>query len=214
MSYQDIIPALQAYYDNTAAERDDAGIASWKARERDVFFELLGERSARTLLELGSGPGRDGVFFRDRGLRVTCTDLSPAMVERCRNKGLEAHVANFLHLDLPDLPNRTFDAVYALNSLLHVPKAELPAVLSRVRDLINPGGLFYLGVYGGNNFEGIWPEDRHDPKRFFAYYRDRDLLERVATTFELVYFRQVSVSSERDARFHFQSLVLQHTPKL
>lgn len=116
---------------------------------------------------------------------------------------------DFLHLDFP---GRSFDAVYALNSLLHVPKADLPAVLSRVRDLLSPGGLFYLGVYGGNDFQGIWPDDRHEPKRFFAYYKDRDLLERVMTHFELVYFRQVAVSAERDAGFHFQSFVLRRPP--
>lgn len=63
MRYQDIVPILRTYYDNTAAERDDAGVASWKVKERDVFFELLGEYYTQTLLELGSGPGRDGTFF-------------------------------------------------------------------------------------------------------------------------------------------------------
>ncbi len=209
MRYQEVLPTLRAYYDNTAAERDEVEVTPWKAKERDVFLELLGERQAHTLLELGSGPGRDGTFFRDHGLRVTCTDLSPAMVARCRARGLEAHVMDFLHLDFP---GRTFDAVYALNSLLHVPKADLPAVLDRVRALMNPGGLFYLGVYGGNDFEGVWPDDRHEPKRFFAYYRDRDLLERVMTNFVLVYFRQVAVSTERDTGFHFQSFVLRRAP--
>lgn len=209
MRYQDVLPTLRAYYDDTAAERDEVGVTSWKARERDVFLDLLGERRARTLLELGSGPGRDGTFFRDHGLQVTCTDLSPAMVERCRAKGLESHVMDFLHLDFS---GRTFDAVYALNSFLHVPKADLPAVLGRVLDLINPGGLFYLGVYGGNDFEGIWPDDRHEPKRFFAYYKDHNLLGRVTEHFELVYFRQVAVSEERDAGFHFQSFVLRRAP--
>jgi len=205
MRYQDVVPTLRTYYDNTAAERDEVEVTPWKAIERDAFFDMLGEQRARTLLELGSGPGRDGTFFRDHGLRVTCTDLSPAMVERCRTKGLEAYAMDFLHLDFPD---RTFDAVYALNSLLHVPKADLPAVLNRVHDLMSPGGLFYFGVYGGADFEGVWPDDRHEPKRFFAYYRDKDLLERVTAHFELVYFRQVAVSKERDAGFHFQSFVL------
>lgn len=161
------------------------------------------------MLEVGSGPGRDGVFFRDQGLRVTCTDLSPAMVERCRAKGLEALTVDFLRLDFA---GRTFDAVYALNSLLHVPKADLPAVLARIQAQLVAGGLFYLGVYGSRDFEGIWPDDRHEPKRFFAYYKDRDLLERVTAHFELVYFRQVVVSAERDAGFHFQSFVLRRPP--
>jgi hypothetical protein len=95
--------------------------------------------------------------------------------------------------------------------LLHVPKADLPNVLERIRAQLVPGGLFYLGVYGGNDFEGVRLDDRHEPKRFFAFYRDRDLLTRLMTHFEPVYFRQVAVSEERAAEFHFQSVVLQRT---
>jgi SAM-dependent methyltransferase len=205
MHYQDVVKRLQASYDASAAERDQGEVSAWKVREREVFLELLRERGAKTLLELGSGPGRDGIFFQEQGLGVTCTDLSPAMVAHCREKGLEAHVMDFLGLDL----GRTFDAVYALNSLLHVPKADLPAVLERVRKHLNPGGLFYFGVYGGLDFEGIWTEDKHEPKRFFAYYRDHELLERVMSHFELLYFRRVHVQ-ERNADFHFQSMVWQY----
>ncbi len=128
------------------------------------------------------------------------------MVDLCRAKGLEAHVMDFLSLEFS---GRTFHAVYALNSLLHVPKRDLPAVLERIRTQLVPGGLFYFGVYGGIDFEGSWPDDRHEPKRFFAYYRDHDLLKRVMDPFELVYFRRVSVTQERDADVHFQSMVWQ-----
>jgi SAM-dependent methyltransferase len=208
MRYQDVLPNLRSFYDANVAERDGVDISPWKAKERGVFLEFLRERRAQTLLEVGSGPGRDGVFFRDQGLKVTCTDLSPAMVASCRAKGLEALTVDFLQLDFA---GRTFDAVYALNSLLHVPKVDLPDVLERIRAQLVPGGLFYLGVYGGNDFEGVRVDDRHEPKRFFAFYRDRDLLTRLMTHFEPVYFRQVAVSEERDAGFHFQSVVLQRT---
>ena len=68
------------------------------------------------------------------------------MVERCRAKGIEAHVMDFLHLDFPA---GSFDAVFAMNCLLHVPNQDLPAVLAAVRS-IRPGGLFFVGVYGGD----------------------------------------------------------------
>lgn len=206
MRYHDVLPSLRGYYDAHVAERDGVYLDPWKAKERGVFLEFLREQGAQTLLELGSGPGRDGVFFRDHGLQVTCTDLSPAMVASCRAKGLEALTVDFLGLDFA---GRTFDAVYALNSLLHVPKADLPAVLGRVRAQLVPGGLFYLGVYGGNDVEGVRADDRHEPKRFFAFYEDRDLLERLTAHFELLYFRRVDVGEARGAGFHFQSVVLQ-----
>lgn len=206
MRYREVLPALRTAYDGAAMERDADGISSWKLKERQFFLELLLEQGAQSLLELGSGPGRDGAFFRENGLEVTCTDLSPEMVARCRAKGLEAHVMDFLSLEFS---GRTFHAVYTLNSLLHVPKRDLPAVLERIRAQLVPHGLFYFGVYGGLDFEGIWPEDRHDPKRFFAYYQDHDLLRRVMDPFELLHFRRVSVSGERGGDLHFQSMVWQ-----
>src|SRR5690606_27119632 len=106
---------------------------------------------------------------RDQGLDVTCTDLSPEMVALCRAKGLHAHVMDFLHLDFPPA---SFDAVFALNCLLHVPGADLDRVLTEIHRMLRPSGLFFYGVYGGWSFEGVWPDDQHDPKRFFVFYPD------------------------------------------
>jgi SAM-dependent methyltransferase len=74
-------------------------------------------------LEIGAGTGNDGLYFQNNGLDVTCTDLSPDMVNLCREKGLKAYVMDFLSLDFPP---GSFDAIYALNCLLHVPTRELP----------------------------------------------------------------------------------------
>jgi transglutaminase-like putative cysteine protease len=59
---------------------------------------------------------------------VLCTDLSPAMVELCKAKGLDARVADFLSLGVPPA---SCDAVYALNCLLLVPTPDMPRVLTR-----------------------------------------------------------------------------------
>ncbi|MBU0596219.1 class I SAM-dependent methyltransferase, partial [Candidatus Bipolaricaulota bacterium] len=147
---------LKAAYQSMAAEREARVLPEWKLTERQQFLEELRDAGARSLLEVGSGPGVDAVFFRDRGLDVVCVDLSPEMVAACRAKGLEAH-----EMDLAELrfPPKSFDAVYALNCLLHVPKAELPTVLGEIRKVLAPGGLVYLGVYGGIDSEGEWERD-------------------------------------------------------
>jgi hypothetical protein len=90
--------------------------------------------------------------------------------------------------------------------LLHVPSQDLPAVLSKIRDLLQPGGLFYLGVYGGNEREGTWGDDQHEPKRFFSYHTDAYMQQITQQFFASVYFKAVEVS--RDGGFHFQSMIL------
>jgi len=194
---------LRTAYGRQAAARDASRIQDWKAAERAAFLSLLRKEDKRTLLEIGSGPGRDGEFFRDNSLDVTCIDLSPEMVRLCREKGLNACVMDVAELDFPP---GSFDAVYAMNSLLHLSKAELPGVLAKISAALRPAGLFYLGVWGGHDFEGIWEQDDYDPKRFYSYFSDESLKRTVSATFDVVAFRNVDVG--RAFGLHFQSLVL------
>lgn len=201
---QNVKESLQAFYDQDAQRRNEDSIQPWKLIERTRFLEELQEQgTVNNLLELGAGTGKDSLYFQNQGFAVTAIDLSPEMIKLCREKQLNAHVMDLTQLNFPP---ETFDAVYAFNSLLHTPKKELLEVLMGIRHIMKPKGLFYLGVYGGNEFEGIWQEDWGEPKRFFAYYTDKALLEIVSDIFELVYFRQVAV--ERGVDFHFQSSIL------
>lgn len=203
MDYQQALENLRAAYnDESARQRDQIEKEEWKLVERQNFLDLLRRENKQTLLEVGAGTGIDSLFFQNNGLRVICTDLSPAMVCLCREKGLEAYVMDFLHLDFPPA---SFEAIYALNCLLHVPTKDLPAVLQKLRDLLQPGGLFFLGVYGGTEEEGPHAEDWHTPPRFFAHHTDEFMREITARFFDLVSFKTIPIKNER---WHFQSLIL------
>jgi len=195
---------LRESYGRKARERDLQAVKPWKAEERRRFLVLLREEERRTLLELGAGPGKDGEFFRDHGLDVLCTDLSPEMVALCKSKGLAARVMDVSDLDLPP---ETFDAAYAFNSLLHVPDRELPAVLRGILAVLKPGGLFYLGVYGGKDHEGVWEDDPYEPKRFFSFRTGERLGEIVAGPFDAHSFRRIALEGRTDG-LHFQSVIL------
>ena len=201
--YDQVIDGLRQAYDNSAEERDAGGLADWKIAERANFLALLQAEGKHRLLEIGGGPGHFAAFFRDAGLDVVMTDLSPQMVRLAQAKGLDARVMDFLNLDF--LP-AAFDAVFALNCLLHVPSADLPRVLAAIHRVLRPGGLFFYGVYGGHSFEGIWPEDHHEPKRYFVFYPDDELRRRVAGLFDEVSFRAIPVEGETES--HFQELIL------
>jgi SAM-dependent methyltransferase len=126
--YQDLLEPLRTAYDRGAENRDVGTKAPWKLAERAAFLHRIRSAGMQRLLEIGAGTGQDSVFFRDGNLEVIATDLSPAMIDRCRAKGLDARVMDFMSLDFPP---GSFDAVYAMNCILHVPNADLPAVLDR-----------------------------------------------------------------------------------
>jgi SAM-dependent methyltransferase len=195
--------ALRRAYARQAGARDRRSIQPWKIAERQNFLERLQAAGARSLLEIGAGTGQDAEFFAVHGLQVLATDLTPENVAACRQKGLEARVMDVCALDLPDAQ---FDAVFSLNCLLHLPKSEFPKALSEISRVLKPGGLFYLGLYGGQDSEGIYEDDTYEPKRFFSFWSDEGLKNHLEEFFEVISFNVIPL--EEDPELIFQSVSL------
>lgn len=200
---------LRETYDKYAQERESSEMQDWKIAERARFLTTLQNEHKHKLLEIGAGTGRDSKFFQDEGFEVTCIDLSPEMVEHCRQKGLSAYV---MDMNAIDLPEASFDAVYSMNSLLHLPKDEFSEVLLRVNTLLRKNGLFYVGMYGGYDFEGISENDAYTPKRFFSFFTDEHLKQEINKVFDILTFNPVHYES--DNPLHFQSLTLKKRKKI
>jgi SAM-dependent methyltransferase len=187
----ELLGSLRSTYDANAAERDAMVRPPWRFAERAAFLDRLRAAGATRLLEVGAGTGQDSAYFRDAGLGVVATDLSPEMVRRCQAKGLEAYVMDFLHLDFPPA---SFDAVFAVNCLLHVPNADLPAVLASMAAPLRPGGLAYLGAHGGDGSEGIWDRDEQVPKRFYSWRTPEQLRAFAEPLFDVVDLHSIVVN--------------------
>jgi SAM-dependent methyltransferase len=151
----DVTRILRDAYDRRVEERAMRSAPAWETAERDTFLAVLQQERTTTLLEVGAATGSDAAFFKAHGFEVVCVDLSPPMVERCRARGLVAHVMDVADLQLPQ---DCFGAVYAMNCLVHVPKSQLRGALRGISRVLQPGGLFYLGLYGGREFEGVWDQ--------------------------------------------------------
>jgi SAM-dependent methyltransferase len=199
--------SLKASYNEQADSRAQSEIQSWKTDELNAFIAALTSHSKDhhpTVLDIGAGSGQHGEYLSQHRMDVTCIDLSPNMVETCRAKGLKAAVMDYYTLNFDA---ESFDAVWAMNTLLHVPKVSLPAVLKNIHTVLAQDGLFYMGVYGGKDSEGVWQEDSYIPKRFFSFYTDEDLLEVVAPLFDVLDFHIVAEAG-RGIGMNFQSLLL------
>lgn len=192
---------LQKYYNEEAPLRNGGEKDEWKQLQRTNFYNVVKAENKNTLLEIGAGTGDDSLFFMERGLCVTATDLTPDMVKICKEKAIEAYELDFYNV--ADL-GRTFDCVWSMNSLLHVPKADLPQVLAAINGVLNENGLFYMGVYGGVDTESEFVNDVSETPRFFSYYSERALREVLSRVFDVVDFKQFDVGRNVD----FQAVVM------
>lgn len=192
---------IRQAYNNFAIEREKSKLQEWKLKPRESFLNLLLNEGKLTLLDIGSGTGRDGKFFTDNHIDVIAVDLSDEMVRLCQEKGIESYQLDFYNLQQL---GKKFDAVWSMNSLLHVEKANLNLVLEKIRNVLNPDGLFYMGVYGGDDSEGIWQDDVYTPHRFFSFYTDDNIKKVVSNYFEVISFERI----ETGGKYHFQSIVM------
>ena len=90
------------------------------------------------ILDLGCGPGRDVNYFQSLGHRPVGLDGSEAFCEMARKlTGCEILQQTYLNLDLPNL---SFDGIFANAALFHVPSQELPSVLDDLHKTLRPSG--------------------------------------------------------------------------
>lgn len=197
----DLKEIIKQAYNNFALEREKAILQEWKLKPRDSFLEHLIYEGKLTLLDIGSGTGRDSKFFMNNNINVIAVDFSDEMVRLCQEKGIKSYQLDFYNLQQI---GKKFDAVWSMNSLLHVEKANLNLVLNEIRNVLNPHGLFFMGVYGGDDSEGIWQDDRYTPHRFFSFYTDENILKAVSNYFEVISFEKI----ETGGKYHFQSIIM------
>ena len=137
-------PATIAFYEKTAPRLTFSATQA-PSRDLDAFLDRL-EPGAR-ILELGCGTGRDAARMVERGHEVDATDGVAAMVRKANERfAIAARQMLFDQLDAKE----EYDAVWAHATLLHVARADLDDVLSRIRRALKPGGWHYASYKLGD----------------------------------------------------------------
>jgi SAM-dependent methyltransferase len=139
-SYDAVAEAYaETFFDELSRKPFDRGLL-------DAFATLA---AGATALDVGCGPGHVGRYLSDRGVDVVGVDLSPAMVEIARrlNPALRFELADMRSLPMED---GAVGAIVAFYSLIHIPRAEVPAVLGEFRRVLAPSGQVLLAVHGGS----------------------------------------------------------------
>jgi len=106
------------------------------------FLRFVGDLSARRVLDVGCGEGRNTRIFAQAGARMTGIDIAPRMIELAREAeahealGIRYEVASFLDLGL--FGESSFDAAISTMALMDGP--EFPRAMSEIRRVLRKGG--------------------------------------------------------------------------
>ncbi len=180
-----------------AKEYDDETIDFWDRFPRTFFDEFINSVNGK-VIDIGSGPGRDGMVLKEKGLEVVCLDASEAMVQLSKQKGLESIVGDLLNLPFP---NETFSGAWAYTSLLHVSKKDVDKAFSEINRILNKDGILGLGMIEGETEEYRESSGVNMP-RLFSFYTKEELETLLNKHgFKVIYFETFKPGSKNYLNF-------------
>ena len=103
-------------------------------------FYLPYFKERRSVLDIGCGRGEFLEMMRQAGVAARGIDLSNESVALCRQKGLEAEVAD-LFAYLADLPECSLDGIFCSQVVEHLDPARLPEAIRLAASRLERGGI-------------------------------------------------------------------------
>ncbi len=184
-------------YNQLAKAYDDETVDFW-ARFPGEFVDKFVAQVSGKILNVGSGPGRDSVLLRDRGLDVTCLDASESMIAMTESQGFRSVLGDFEAMPFADGESA---GVWAYTSLLHVPKAEIDTSMKEIHRILKDGGVFALGMIEGE-FDDYRSSSGVGAPRWFSFYTRAEIEEILTRNrFEIVHFAEYTPGTKNYLNF-------------
>lgn len=189
-------------YNKLAKEYDDETVSFWDSFP-GTFLDHFTSVLEGKVLDVGSGPGRDGLILKNAGLDVTCLDASQSMIDLSTGRGLTSILGDFLNLPFQE---KTFEGVWAYTSLLHCSKKDFLKAVLEIKRVLKDNGFLGLGLIEGD--EEVYKENMGEGNlRLFSFFKKGEvqtILENEG--FELEYFETFKPGSRNYLNFIFKKL--------
>lgn len=136
-----------------------------------------------TILEIGSGHGRDARYMAQKGFRVQRTDAAQSFVDYLNSLGESTLRFNILRDNL----DKKFNMVYADGVVPHFAPPDLPFVLKKVYHILKKDGIFTFNTKQGVGED--WINEKGIHGRYTCYWDPvelRQILEK--SGFKIILF--------------------------
>ena len=131
------------------------------------------------LLVVGSGEGRNAVFFARNGYDVTAFDLSEEGVEKTKNFASDVGVdMNVFTYDINEFRcEENYDIIYSSATLHYIPKSLREEILGNYKEHTNLGGINVHSVFVDKPFIEKAPDSEETAQKWISgelmnYYHD------------------------------------------
>lgn len=133
----------------------------------DALWEFLSRmKEGGTILDYGSGSGRDSAYFLDKGFSVDSLDGSAEMKAQAeRFFGIKVKLSSFLSLE----EKEKYDGIWAQASILHLEEHDLRVALTLIERALKRDGVFYSSFRKGE-------EDGYENGRWYTNMTERRFL--------------------------------------
>ena len=125
---------------------------------RDLADMVMHGRSQLSILDLGCGTGLAGAAFQPLAARLDGLDLSPAMLEKARARGIYDDLAVGDIETALAAPGRSYDLILAADTLVYL--GDLAPVFRGARSRLTAEGYFLFTVEAAENGFELGPKRR------------------------------------------------------
>jgi cyclopropane fatty-acyl-phospholipid synthase-like methyltransferase len=137
------------WYDKNPGIYADRADALSMAALQDAFVARI--RPGGRVLDYGCGSGRDLLRFLELGFDAHGVDGSTQLVDMCRTRTGSPERLRHMRFENYNDPADSWDGIWAIASLLHMPRAELANHMVQLSSTLRPQGVLFASLKSGDD---------------------------------------------------------------
>lgn len=148
------------------------------------------------ILEIGSGAGAWALWLVQHGHNVICVEPAEKPAEKAREKGLNVFLTRFQDFS----SDQEFDGIFAISSLIHISRLEMPLQIHKMSKLLRHEGIAFVSFIEGND-ESVEDPTLKGKNRFFSKFTHDELSALLAPYFSVIEMHQIEVRKMNQSFF-------------
>ncbi len=163
----------------------------WGIKPAPIMEFLLKHKKSGTVLDLGTGEGRNALFLAKHGFNVTAVDISREGIKKLERLALENKVR--INTFVKDIRNFNFsenyDIILSFATLHFLEKEEIERVIKKIKEHTS---------YNGFNVITVFTEE--NPNKNFSYLFKRNELKKYYSDWEILGYKERMTPLEKHGK--------------